>query len=46
MSERREYVEAGGLMAYGISYRENFRRVATFVDKLLTGAKSAELSVE
>jgi putative tryptophan/tyrosine transport system substrate-binding protein len=46
MSERREYIEAGGLVAYGIRFRENVRRAATFVDKLLTGAKPAELPVE
>jgi putative tryptophan/tyrosine transport system substrate-binding protein len=46
MSERRESVEAGGLMAYGIRFREDVRRTASFIDKLLTGAKPAELPVE
>jgi putative tryptophan/tyrosine transport system substrate-binding protein len=46
MHERREYVEEGGLMAYGVSVRENYRRAATFVDKLLKGAKPADLPVE
>jgi putative ABC transport system substrate-binding protein len=46
MHERREYVEAGSLMSYGVSVRENYRRAATFVDKLLKGAKPADLPVE
>lgn len=44
--ERREYAEAGGLLAYGPSLREQFRRAATFVDKILKGAKPADLPVE
>src|SRR5215472_8056006 len=43
---RREYVEAGGLMSYGANYPDLFRRAAEFVDKILHGAKSAELPVE
>ena len=42
----REHVEAGGLMAYGPSFVGNFRRGATFVDKILKGANPAELPVE
>ena len=42
----RLYVEAGGLMIYGISLREPFRRAASYVDKLLQGAKPADLPVE
>jgi putative ABC transport system substrate-binding protein len=42
----RESVEAGGLMSYGPSFLDLFRRSATFVDKILKGAKPADLSVE
>jgi putative tryptophan/tyrosine transport system substrate-binding protein len=42
----REAVEAGGLMSYGIVQAESYRRVAYFVDRILKGAKPADLPVE
>jgi putative ABC transport system substrate-binding protein len=42
----REYVEGGGLMSYGPSREEPQRRIAVFVDKILKGAKPADLPVE
>ncbi len=42
----REYVEAGGLMSYGPNYSDLFRRAAELADKILRGAKPADLPVE
>jgi len=43
---QREYAESGGVLTYGILQRDNFRRAATYVDKILKGAKPADLPVE
>ena len=42
----REYVEDGGLISYGQNLAEHFRRMTTYVDKILKGAKPAGLPVE
>jgi ABC-type uncharacterized transport system substrate-binding protein len=42
----REYVQAGGLMSYGPSFTDSYRRAADFVDKILRGTKPADIPVE
>ena len=46
MYPEREFVDDGGLMAYGPSVPDNFRRAASYIDRILKGANPAELPMQ
>ena len=46
IATQREFVDGGGLMSYGPNLSNQFRRAADFVDKILRGAKPADIPVE
>jgi putative ABC transport system substrate-binding protein len=44
--DQRDFVQAGGLISYGVNFEDQFRRAADFVDKILRGTKPADIPVE